>query len=65
MSSPVDPPTPKVNKNKPLTLEECMQARSEFRPLPSMSPEAHKILMGHMDQEIERLKLKKGHTLKD
>lgn len=55
--------SPKVNKNKPLTLEECMQARAEFRPLPSMSPEAHKILMDHMDQEIERLKLRKGHTL--
>ena len=57
--------SPKVNKNKPLTLEECMQARSEFRPLPSMSPEAHKILMGHMDQEIERLKLRREHPLKD
>jgi len=54
--------SPKVNKNKPLTLEECMQARAEFRPLPSMSPEAHKILMDHMDQEIERLKLKNKRT---
>lgn len=52
--------SPEVNKNKPLTLKECMKARSEFRPLPGMSPEAHKILMGHMDQEIERLKLKEG-----
>ena len=47
---------------KPLSLEECMQARTEFEPMPAMTPKAHTTLMGHMNKWIDHLKDKRKRT---
>ena len=56
----VDEPT--RIKPLPLTLEECMQARAEFRPMPAMTPKAHTTLIGHMNKWIDHLKAKRKYT---
>jgi len=60
----VDPPikVEKITSAKPLSLEECMQARTEFEPMPTMTPKAHTTLVGHMNKAIDLLKIKRKHS---
>ncbi len=44
---------------KPLTLKQCMKARTEFEPMPAMTPEKQTTLLGRMDQWIKNLKAKR------
>jgi len=55
----VDVPVEIEKDLKPLTLKQCMKARTEFEPMPGMTPEKQTTLLGHMGQAIERLKGKR------
>jgi hypothetical protein len=62
----VDPPTQIKKKLKPLSLEECIQARAEFLKsmldMPLKVQEARMVHVGHMDNMIEELWRKRRLT---
>ena len=55
----VDVPVEIEKDLKPLTLKQCMKARTEFEPMPGAPMKAVKAVMGHMDQWIGNLKAKR------